>query len=69
MWFFVMVYPDSTEAITDSDQRNFEQRLVSLYQAYQDGRISLSSLAEQLGITTWRTYHLLEDRGWRTANI
>ena len=47
----------------------FERKLRCLCQASQEGEISLSCLAEQLGVTTWRAYHLLEGRGWRTANI
>ncbi|HID30626.1 MAG TPA: hypothetical protein EYP19_11560 [Desulfobacterales bacterium] len=50
-------------------ERGFEQRLKELYQQYQAGEISLGYLAEQLGVSTWRAYHLLEERGWRTANI
>jgi hypothetical protein len=57
------------DVVADLVESGFEQKLNSLYRAYQEGEISLSYLAEQLGITTWRAYHLLEERGWRTANI
>jgi predicted HTH domain antitoxin len=50
-------------------ERGFEQRLRELYKQYQEGEISLGYLAEQLGVGTWRAYHLLEERGLRTANI
>jgi|Deesub1362A_J573_1020465.scaffolds.fasta_scaffold05452_4 predicted HTH domain antitoxin len=50
-------------------ERGFEQKLMELYKRYQEGEISLGYLAEQLGIGTWRAYHLLEERGLRTANI
>jgi len=49
--------------------KRFEQKLQSLYQAYQEGEISLGYLAEKLGMTTWQLYHFLEERGWRTANV
>jgi predicted HTH domain antitoxin len=57
------------EVVADLVESGFEQKLNRLYRAYQEGEISLSAMAEQLGVTTWRAYHLLEDRGWRTANI
>jgi len=57
------------QIVADLVRGGFEQNLKRLYRAYQEGEISLSSLAEQLGITTWRAYHLLEERGWRTANV
>jgi predicted nucleic acid-binding protein len=44
-------------------------RLRELYKQYQEGEISLGYLAEQLGVGTWRAYHLLEERGLRTANM
>ncbi|MGA9348958.1 MAG: hypothetical protein WBW48_09150 [Anaerolineae bacterium] len=50
-------------------ERGFEQRLKELDKQYQEGEISLGYLAEQLGVGTWRAYHLLEERGLRTANI
>jgi predicted HTH domain antitoxin len=50
-------------------EERFEQRLAELYEMYQQGEISLGYLAEQLGMTTWRVYHLLEERGLRTANV
>jgi predicted HTH domain antitoxin len=50
-------------------ERGFEQRLRELYKQYQEGEISLGYLAEQSGVGTWRAYHLLEERGLRTANI
>jgi len=50
-------------------EERFEQRLAELYRMYQQGDISLGYLAEQLGMTTWHAYHLLEERGLRTANV
>ena len=50
-------------------EERFEQRLAELYEKYQQGEISLGYLAEQLGMTIWRVYHLLEERGLRTANV
>jgi hypothetical protein len=55
--------------LEDLLERGFEQRLRELYKQYQEGEISLGYLAEQLGVGTWRAYHLLEERGLRTANI
>jgi predicted HTH domain antitoxin len=60
---------DEAEILNDLLERGFEQRLKELYQQYQAGEISLGYLAEQLGVSTWRAYHLLEERGWRTANV
>jgi predicted HTH domain antitoxin len=57
------------EVVPDLIKSGFEQKLKRLYRAYREGEISLSVLAEQLDITIWRAYHLLEERGWRTANI
>jgi predicted HTH domain antitoxin len=60
------------EVLVEEDnllERSFEQRLRELYKQYQEGEISLGYLAEQLGVGTWRAYHLLEERGLRTANI
>lgn len=55
--------------LEDLLERGFEQRLRELYKQYQEGEISLGYLAEQLGVGTWRAYHLLEERGLRTANV
>jgi len=55
--------------LADLLERGFEQKLRELYKQYQEGEISLGYLAEQLGVGTWRAYHLLEERGLRTANI
>jgi hypothetical protein len=49
--------------------RGFEQKLEELYEQFQRGECSLGYLAEQLGITTWETVHLLEERGWHTSNL
>ncbi len=57
------------DIFADLIRSGFEQKLKKLYKTYQEGEISFSYLAEQLGMTTWQTYHLLEERGWRTANI
>ena len=60
---------DEATILKDLVETGFEQRLRELYQEYQEGEISLGYLAEQLGVTTWRAYHLLEERGLRTANV
>jgi hypothetical protein len=60
---------DEATVLKDLVETGFEQRLSELYQEYQEGEISLGYLAEQLGVTTWRAYHLLEERGLRTANV
>jgi predicted HTH domain antitoxin len=60
---------DESEVLADLVRSGFEQKLKDLHRAYQEGEISLSYLAEQLGMTTWRVYHLLEERGWRTSNV
>lgn len=60
---------DEAIVLKDLVETGFEQRLRELYQEYQESRISLGYLAEQLGVSTWRAYHLLEERGLRTANV
>jgi hypothetical protein len=60
---------DEATVLKDLVETGFEQRLRELHQEYQEGEISLGYLAEQLGVTTWRAYHLLEERGLRTANV
>ena len=54
---------DELVILEDLLERGFEQRLRELYKQYQEGEISLGYLAEQLGVGTWRAYHLLEERG------
>jgi hypothetical protein len=60
---------DEATVLKDLVETGFEQRLRELHKEYQEGEISLGYLAEQLGVTTWRAYHLLEERGLRTANV
>ena len=49
--------------------RGFEEKLTELYEQFQRGECSLGYIAEQLGITTWELYELLERRGLRTTNL
>jgi len=49
--------------------RGFEQKLMELYQEFQQGACSLGYLAEQLGVGTWELYHILEERGLKTTNL
>ncbi len=60
---------DEKEIVVDLLKAGFEQKLRELYAQYQQGEISLGFLAEQLGVGVWQVYHLLEERGLRTANI
>jgi len=50
-------------------ERDFEQKLMELYQQFQQAECSLGYLAEQLGISPWEAMHLLEERGLRVANL
>jgi len=49
--------------------RGFEEKLAELYEQFQQGECSLDYIAEQLGVTTWDLYALLERRGMRTTNL
>jgi len=49
--------------------RGFDQKLMELYEDFVRGECSLGYLAEQLGITTWEAYELLEQKGLRTSNL
>jgi len=60
---------DEKAVVVDLLQVGFEQKLRELYAQYQRGEISLGYLAEQLGMGVWQLYHLLEERGLRTANV
>jgi hypothetical protein len=40
------------------------QKLMELYEDFTRGECSLGYLAEQLGITTWAAYDLLEKKGF-----
>jgi hypothetical protein len=60
---------EESEIISDLINSGYRQKLNDYYQAYQRGEISLSCFADELGITTWELYHLLEEMGWRTANV
>jgi hypothetical protein len=60
---------EESEIVLDLIHSGYRQKLYDYYQAYQQGEISLSYFADELGITTWELYHLLEEMGWRTANV
>lgn len=60
---------DEKAVVVDLLRAGFEQKLRELYAQYQQGEISLGYLAEQLGVGVWQLYHLLEERGLRTANV
>ena len=49
--------------------RGFEEKIVELYEEFQRGECSFGYMAEQLGVTTWDLYDLLERRNLRTANL
>ncbi len=49
--------------------RGFDQKFMELYEDFSRGDCSLGYLAEQLGITTWEAYELLEKKGLRTSNL
>jgi hypothetical protein len=49
--------------------RGFEDKLAELYEQFQRSESSFGYMAEQLGITTWDLYTLLERRGLRTTNL
>jgi hypothetical protein len=49
--------------------RGFEDKLAELYEQFQRSECSFGSMAEQLGVTTWALYALLERRGLRTTNL
>ena len=40
-----------------------------LYEQFQQSECSFGYMAEQLGVTTWDLYDLLERRGLRTTNL
>lgn len=49
--------------------RGFEEKLVELYEQFQRSECSFDYIAEQLGVTTWDLYDLLEQRDLRTTNL
>jgi predicted HTH domain antitoxin len=49
--------------------RGFEEKLAELYEQFQRSECSFGYMAEQLGVTTWDLYNLLERRGLRTTNL
>lgn len=49
--------------------RGFEEKLMELYEDFKSGECSLGYLAEQLGISTWEAYDILEKKGLRTTNL
>lgn len=49
--------------------RGFEEKLAELYEQFQRSECSFGYVAEQLGITVWDLYDLLERQGLRTTNL
>jgi predicted HTH domain antitoxin len=49
--------------------RGFEEKLAELYEQFQRSECSFGYMAEQLGVTTWDLYDVLERRGLRTTNV
>ena len=49
--------------------RGFEQKLMELYEEFQQAKCSLGYLAEQLGVGTWELHHILEERGLKPTNL
>jgi hypothetical protein len=47
----------------------FEENLAELYEQFQRSECSFGYMAQQLGITTWDLYDVLERRGLRTTNV
>ena len=60
---------EAAECPSPARGRGFEQKLMELYQQFQQGECSLGYLAEQLGISSWEAVHLLEERGLRVTNL
>lgn len=57
------------EVVKDLVEIGFETRFDELYAQYRRGAISLGHFAEELGLTTWETVHLMEERGLATYNL
>ena len=55
--------------VNDFLVRGFDQKFMELYEDFARGECSLGYLAEQLGITPWEAYELLEKKGLRTSNL
>jgi hypothetical protein len=49
--------------------RGFEEKLAELYEGFQRSECSFDYMAEELGVTTWDLYDLLEQRDLRTTNL
>ncbi len=47
----------------------FEEKLSGLYEQFQHSECSFGYMAEQVGITNWDLYALLERCGLRTTNL
>ena len=60
--------PDATVRL-ELLARGFEDKLAELHEQFQRSECSFGYMAEQLGITTWALYALLERRGLRTTNL
>jgi len=58
-----------SEIVREFIARGFEQKIMELYSYLKSGECSLGYLAEQLGISTWEAYDLLEKKGLRTTNL
>ncbi len=58
-----------SEIVREFILRGFEQKLEELYEDFKSGECSLGYLAEQLGISTWEAYDILEKRKLRTTNL
>ncbi|MDI6886829.1 MAG: hypothetical protein QMD22_10935 [archaeon] len=58
-----------SEIVREFIVRGFEQKLMELYEVFKRGECSLGYLAEQLEISTWEAYDLLEKKGLRTTNL
>ncbi len=49
--------------------RGLEEKFSELYEQFQRSECSFGYMAEQLGVTAWDLYALLERRGLRTTNL
>ena len=49
--------------------RGFEEKLAELYEQFQRSECSFDYVAEQLGVSTWDLYDLLEQHDLRTTNL
>ncbi|HJH25181.1 MAG TPA: hypothetical protein C5S37_00055 [Methanophagales archaeon] len=58
-----------SEMVREFMVRGFEQKLMELYGDFKSGECRLGYLAEQLGISAWEAYDILEKKGLRTTNL